>query len=153
MRRFRCRITGIIVALTSALGAACSPHAAAPPPLRPPAAATSFQSEDLKVGSGPAITAGREAVVHYTGWLYEASAPDHKGREFDSSRRSGQPFRFALGGGQVITGWDRGVAGMKVGGTRRLIIPPELGYGDAGADDVIPPGATLVFDVELIGIQ
>ncbi|HLW25034.1 MAG TPA: FKBP-type peptidyl-prolyl cis-trans isomerase [Steroidobacteraceae bacterium] len=153
MRRFRCRITGILVALASAWGAACSPHAAAPPPLSPPAAATSFQSEDLKVGSGPAITAGREAVVQYTGWLYEASAADHKGREFDSSRRTGQPFRFALGAGQVIKGWDRGVAGMQVGGTRRLIIPPELGYGDAGADDVIPPGATLVFDVELIGIQ
>lgn len=125
-------------------------------PSTPPAAApaaSSFESEDLKLGSGEAIAPGREALVQYTGWLYEASAADHKGREFDSSRTSGQPFRFALGAGQVIKGWDRGVAGMKVGGMRRLIIPPELAYGDQGAGGVIPPGATLLFEVELVGIE
>ena len=81
------------------------------------------------------------------------AAPDHKGKEFDSSLKSGTPFRFRLGGGQVIKGWDQGVAGMQVGGKRRLVIPADLAYGDSGADDVIPPGATLVFDVDLVGIE
>lgn len=91
--------------------------------------------------------------MHYTGWLYEAGAPEHKGRKFDSSRDHGQPFTFHIGAGEVIPGWDQGVAGMKIGGQRRLVIPPELGYGARGAGGVIPPGATLVFDVELVGIQ
>jgi len=93
------------------------------------------------------------AVVQYTGWLYEVSAPDDKGKQFDSSRTTGQPFRFALGTGQVIKGWDQGVAGMKIGERRRLIIPAELAYGDSGAGGVIPPGATLVFDVDLVAIE
>ena len=108
---------------------------------------------DLKEGSGPAVTAGQAAVVHYTGWLYAAGAPDHMGQKFDSSRDHGQPFTFRIGAGEVIAGWDQGVAGMKVGGQRRLVIPPELGYGARGAGGVIPPGATLLFDVELVGIQ
>ena len=108
---------------------------------------------DLKEGSGPAVAAGQAAVVHYTGWLYAAGAPDHKGQKFDSSRDHGQPFTFRIGAGEVIAGWDQGVAGMKVGGQRRLVIPPELGYGARGAGGVIPPGATLLFDVELVGIQ
>lgn len=145
-------ITGAAV-LAAALGAGCSQHAPTRAAPDTPAATTSFKTEDLKLGSGDVITPGHEAVVQYTGWLYEATSPDHKGREFDSSRRTGQPFRFALGTGQVIKGWDQGVAGMKVGGSRRLIVPPELGYGDSGAGDVIPPGATLVFDVDLVGIE
>jgi len=108
---------------------------------------------DIKTGTGPAIKAGQTAVVHYTGWLYSDSAPQKKGRKFDSSRDRNEPFSFPLGGGQVIQGWDEGVAGMQVGGQRQLVIPPEKGYGSAGAGGVIPPNATLVFDVELLGIQ
>jgi FKBP-type peptidyl-prolyl cis-trans isomerase len=132
---------------------ACS--ASDPPPATDlkETAAVSVAITDLKEGSGPAVAAGQAAVVHYTGWLYEAGAPEHKGRKFDSSRDHGQPFTFHIGAGEVIPGWDQGVAGMKIGGQRRLVIPPELGYGARGAGGVIPPGATLVFDVELVGIQ
>jgi FKBP-type peptidyl-prolyl cis-trans isomerase len=108
---------------------------------------------ELRPGSGAAIAAGQKAVVQYTGWLYESSARDHKGRQFDSSRNSGHPFSFVVGGGEVIKGWDQGVLGMKVGELRRLTIPADLGYGDLGSGDVIPPGATLIFDVELIGME
>jgi FKBP-type peptidyl-prolyl cis-trans isomerase FkpA len=108
---------------------------------------------ELQPGSGDAIAAGKKAVVQYTGWLYETAAPDKKGKEFDSSRNSGHPFSFVVGAGQVIKGWDQGVLGMKVGGRRRLTIPADLAYGDVGAGDVIPPGATLVFDVELVAIE
>jgi len=108
---------------------------------------------DLKPGTGPAIAPGQTAVVHYTGWLYAEEAPDHKGVKFDSSLDRKEPFSFLVGGGQVIQGWDRGVAGMQVGGQRRLIIPAELGYGSRGAGGVIPPNATLVFDVELRAIR
>jgi len=112
-----------------------------------------MQIVELAPGPGAAIAAGQKAVVQYTGWLYETSAPDKKGKEFDSSRNGGQPFRFVVGAGQVIKGWDEGVLGMKVGGRRRLTIPADLAYGDAGAGGVIPPGATLVFDVDLIAIE
>ena len=112
-----------------------------------------LQMLDLEVGQGPAIQPGQTAVVHYTGWLYSHGAPDNKGRKFDSSRDRNSPFRFRVGAGQVIGGWDRGVAGMQVGGQRRLVIPPELGYGERGAGGVIPPGATLVFDIELLAIE
>ena len=91
-------------------------------------------------------------TVHYTGWLFEDGAPDNKGAKFDSSVDRGQPFVFPLGAGHVIKGWDQGFAGMRVGGQRRLVIPPELGYGARGAGGVIPPNATLVFDVELLGV-
>jgi len=104
-----------------------------------------LQYIDLQEGSGPVATSGRNATVHYTGWLTD-------GGKFDSSRDRGQPFTFALGRGQVISGWDEGVAGMKVGGRRKLIIPAELGYGSRGAGS-IPPGATLVFSVELVAIS
>jgi len=108
---------------------------------------------DVVVGEGAEAAAGMNVSVHYTGWLYDAAAPDHKGEKFDSSRDRGMPFDFPLGAGRVIKGWDQGVAGMKVGGQRTLTIPPELGYGSRGAGGVIPPNATLVFDVELLGVR
>jgi FKBP-type peptidyl-prolyl cis-trans isomerase len=112
-----------------------------------------MQTVELKAGTGEAVTAGKIAVVQYTGWLYEASAPDNKGKQFDSSRNQGQPFRFPVGTGQVIKGWDQGVVGMKIGGSRRLIIPADLAYGDGAAGSVIPPGATLVFDIDLVAVE
>ena len=108
---------------------------------------------DIKEGTGALAESGKDVVVHYTGWLFDAAATDNKGKKFDSSRDRGDPFRFSLGAGQVIQGWDKGVAGMKVGGQRTLVIPPELGYGARGAGGVIPPNATLVFDVELLGVE
>ena len=105
---------------------------------------------DTETGSGATAAAGSKVSVHYTGWLYNNGA---KGTKFDSSVDRGQPFQFTLGAHQVIAGWDEGVAGMKVGGKRTLIIPPELGYGARGAGGVIPPNATLMFDVELLGVQ
>jgi FKBP-type peptidyl-prolyl cis-trans isomerase len=92
-------------------------------------------------------------TVHYTGWLYDPKPEDHHGKKFDSSKDHGEPFTFKLGAGQVIKGWDDGVEGMKVGGTRTLIIPPQFGYGARGAGGVIPPNATLVFDVELLDVK
>ena len=114
---------------------------------------TSLQIADGAVGNGAAATAGKSVSVHYTGWLYDPKAADKHGRKFDSSRDHGEPFSFKLGAGQVIRGWDQGVAGMKVGGTRTLVIPSELGYGARGAGGAIPPHATLVFDVELLGVS
>jgi len=106
-----------------------------------------------KVGTGAEAVAGTHVTVHYTGWLFDATAPEQKGAKFDSSRDRGDPFEFPLGAGRVIAGWDQGVAGMKVGGSRTLIIPPELGYGARGAGGVIPPNATLVFHVELLAVD
>lgn len=108
---------------------------------------------DHKIGTGDTAVAGKSVTVHYTGWLFDAAAADNKGKKFDSSRDRGEPFVFPLGAGRVIAGWDQGVAGMKVGGQRTLTIPPELGYGARGAGSVIPPNATLVFDVELLGVN
>ena len=105
-----------------------------------------MQIEDIEVGNGAEASAGHSVSVHYTGWLTN-------GTKFDSSLDRGKPFEFALGGGMVIKGWDQGVAGMKVGGKRKLTIPPELGYGANGAGNVIPPNATLVFEVELLGVS
>ncbi len=108
---------------------------------------------DTVVGDGTAAIAGKEVDVHYTGWLFDENAPDNKGQKFDSSLDRGQLFSFPLGAGHVIKGWDEGVAGMKIGGKRTLIIPAEMGYGARGAGGVIPPNATLVFDVELHGVN
>ena len=108
---------------------------------------------DQVVGSGKTAEAGTPVTVHYTGWLYDASKPGGKGDKFDSSVDSGKPFVFPLGGGRVIKGWDQGVAGMKVKGKRTLIIPPQFGYGERGAGGVIPPNATLIFDVELLDVN
>ena len=112
--------------------------------------ASGLQIDDRVTGSGDSARAGQTVTVHYTGWLHDAAAPEGRGRKFDSSKDRGEPFEFALGAGQVIRGWDEGVQGMQVGGTRVLTIPPELGYGARGAGGVIPPNATLVFEVELL---
>ena len=109
-----------------------------------------LQRIDMMVGEGATAAAGDEVSVHYTGWLYDENAPRKRGAKFDSSRDRGQPFVFKLGTGRVIRGWDEGVAGMRVGGTRELHIPAFLGYGAEGAGRVIPPGASLVFEVELL---
>ena len=114
---------------------------------------TQLIKTDVKLGTGDLATPGKNVTVQYTGWLYDAAAPDHRGKKFDSSRDRNEPFEFSLGAGQVIMGWDQGVAGMQVGGERTLIIPPNLGYGSRGAGGVIPPNATLVFDVELLGVH
>ena len=108
-----------------------------------------LQYEDSAVGAGAQAQAGARVSVHYTGWLYNDGV---KGTKFDSSKDRGDPFGFGLGAGQVIKGWDEGVQGMKVGGTRVLVIPPQLGYGARGAGGVIPPNATLMFEVELLGV-
>lgn len=107
---------------------------------------------DVVVGEGDEAKAGMTVEVHYTGWLYDESVPDNKGSQFDSSRNR-MTFDFPLGAGRVIKGWDQGVEGMRVGGQRTLVIPPELGYGARGAGGVIPPNAALIFDVELLGVR
>jgi FKBP-type peptidyl-prolyl cis-trans isomerase FkpA len=112
-----------------------------------------LQKNDVKAGTGAEAQAGKTVVVHYTGWLYDPAAPGQKGAKFDSSRDRQSPFSFPLGAGKVIRGWDEGVVGMKVGGQRILIIPSEMAYGSRGAGGVIPPDATLIFDVELIEVK
>ena len=109
-----------------------------------------LQYEDTKPGTGASPEKGQTCVMHYTGWLWVNGA---KGQKFDSSLDRGRPFEFPLGMGRVIKGWDEGVATMKVGGKRTLLIPPELGYGSRGAGGVIPPNATLIFEVELLGVK
>ena len=108
-----------------------------------------LEMKDTTVGSGAEAKAGQNVTVHYTGWLSEAGK---RGKKFDSSKDRGDPFVFPLGAGHVIQGWDQGVQGMKVGGTRELTIPPEMGYGSRGAGGVIPPNATLIFEVELLKV-
>ncbi len=136
----------------------------APPARQTPAATTgepaeAFQIEPgltaqvLQEGSGETAEAGQTAVVHYTGWLYDPEAPGDRGSKFDSSLDRGEPFRFPLGAGRVIAGWDRGVAAMQTGEVRELTIAPELAYGERGAGGAIPPGATLVFEVELLDLE
>jgi FKBP-type peptidyl-prolyl cis-trans isomerase FkpA len=107
---------------------------------------TELKIEDTKVGTGKVAESGKTVSVHYSGYLTD-------GKKFDSSLDRGQPFKFTLGGGQVIKGWDQGIVGMKVGGKRKLTIPPSMGYGERGAGGVIPPNATLIFDVELLDVQ
>ena len=148
MIKIRTACAAVALALPLAL-------AAEPPAL---AAATSqviempdgLKYSDDKVGDGAAAAFGAKVTVHYTGWLDNDGA---KGKKFDSSRDRGEPFTFTLGAQEVIPGWDEGVAGMKVGGRRTLVIPPDLGYGARGAGGVIPPNATLIFDVELLQVQ
>ena len=114
---------------------------------------TDLVKKDTVVGEGREAEPGINITVHYTGWLYDANKPDGKGTKFDSSVDRHEPFVFFLGAGQVIQGWDQGFEGMKVGGKRTLIIPPHMGYGAYGAGGVIPPNATLIFDVELLAIK
>ena len=114
---------------------------------------TELVKKDTVVGEGREAETGFNVTVHYTGWLYDENAEDKKGEKFDSSVDRGDPFKFDLGAGQVIQGWDQGFAGMKIGGKRTLIIPPEMGYGARGAGGVIPPNATLLFDVELLDVK
>ena len=134
------------VAVVVAVPRAASAQAAG----KPVTTASGLEIIDTKVGTGASPKPGQTCVMHYTGWLYQDG---QKGQKFDSSVDRGKPFEFPIGQGRVIKGWDEGVATMKVGGKRTLIIPPELGYGARGAGGVIPPNATLMFDVELLGVK
>jgi FKBP-type peptidyl-prolyl cis-trans isomerase FkpA len=136
----------LTLVLVLALTAACGSKYSSPSPVGVP-----FSQTDLVVGTGADAVNGRNLTVNYTGWLYDASRPEQKGTQFDTSVGK-TPFKFVLGTGGVILGWDRGVPGMKVGGRRRLVIPPELGYGAAGSGP-IPGNATLVFEIELLAVQ
>ncbi len=137
----------LLIPLLLSLLAACTPPG--PPP---GGTIAEFQKLDTEVGSGAEAVPGTNVTVHYTGWLYDENAADRHGQKFDSSLDRGEPLTFPLGAGRVIRGWDEGVAGMKVGGKRTLMIPAEYGYGARGAGGVIPPNASLVFDVELLGV-
>jgi len=137
------RILPWITLLAVCLG--CGSDSTSPTPTT---SSAPYSQTDLLVGTGAQVNAGNRAVVSYSGWLYDSSKTDGKGTLFDS----GSGFTFVVGAGQVIAGWDRGVPGMRVGGQRRLIIPPELGYGKRGAGNVIPPNAELTFEVELLKI-
>lgn len=136
-------------------------HALAEQPTNAPAPATApavpeavVLVTDLVAGIGDEALPGMIVIVHYTGWLHDPAAKDQHGRKFDSSRDRGQPFSFPLGSARVIRGWEQGIPGMKIGGTRRLVIPPELAYGPRGAGNgVIPPNATLIFEVELLAVE
>jgi len=147
------------VAAIAALAAGCAGNetkmAAAPAPAKPACepAPTTLVKKDLKVGEGRTAVPLATAMVFYTGWVYDPCAPEHKGVQFDSNASKPVPFGLRIGAGRVIKGWDDGVAGMKVGGKRTLVIPPAMGYGDRGAGGVIPPNATLVFDVELLEVK
>src|SRR3569832_2913114 len=141
----------LIVAAALLIAAGSLPSIAARKPNNPPQknkvtepVPTELVITDVKKGTGPAITAGQTAVVHYTGWLYSPDAKDHKGKKFDSSRDRNDPFSFNVGGGEVIGGWDQGVVGMQVGGHRTLVITPSLGFGARVAGGVIPGNATLL---------
>lgn len=134
------------IALAAALAGLIAPAYAQEPVVKP----SGLTIVDTKVGTGATVKLGQTCVMHYTGWLYQNGA---RGTKFDSSRDHGQPFEFQLGAHMVIAGWDEGIKGMKVGGQRTLIIPANLGYGSRGAGPDIPPNATLIFEVELIGVK
>ena len=153
MRAFpRARLTAILAALvlTAMVSMVSDNSASAQSAAKPVTTASGLQMIDTKVGTGASPRANQTAVVHYTGWLYTNGA---KGQKFDSSVDRGEPFEFPVGQGRVIKGWDEGVATMKIGGKRTLIVPPQLGYGARGAGGAIPPNATLMFDVELLGVK
>ena len=142
-------VAGILTSLAPE-PASAQPATTAPGAAKTITTASGLKIIDTNVGTGAAPKAGQTCVMHYTGWLYQGGA---KGAKFDSSVDRGQPFQFILGARQVIAGWDEGVASMRVGGKRTLIIPPELGYGARGIGNTIPPNATLIFDVELLGVK
>lgn len=142
--------------LVPALALALAAFAQEPAPPAAPAAADpeTLLVTDLVPGIGDDALPGVVVIVHYTGWLYDPAAPDGRGKQFDSSRERGQPFSFPLGAGRVIRGWDQGVAGMRVGGLRRLVIPPELAYGARNiGKGLIPPNSTLLFEIELLAVE
>jgi len=145
----RKRVEAIRARLSAALAHGSTSREKESPEMNQQTHASGLRIEDVVTGSGDEARPGMHVRVHYTGWLWENEAA---GRKFDSSKDRGEPFSFPLGAGHVIQGWDQGVAGMRVGGTRRLIIPPQLGYGTRGAGGVIPPNATLLFEVELLGV-
>ena len=138
------------LALIAALGASIATPATAQTSVKKMTTASGLQIADTVVGTGATPKPGQTCVMHYTGWLYVNGV---KGKKFDSSVDRNEPFEFPIGRGRVIKGWDEGVATMKVGGKRTLIIPPALGYGERGAGGVIPPNAVLMFDVELLGVK
>ena len=150
MRLFRTLITAATLAALGVTLASPSTRALAQTQKKTMTTSSGLQITDTVVGTGASPQRGQTAIVHYTGWLYVNGA---KGQKFDSSVDRNQPFEFPVGMGRVIKGWDEGVASMKVGGKRTLIIPPALGYGERGAGGVIPPNATLMFDVELLGVK
>ena len=145
------RALAVLIAAGVLTTSACSGDTETSPTILPGAP---FSTTDIRVGTGAEATAGRRATVNYTGWLYDPVLPENKGRQFDSSVAPGrQPFALTVGAGGVIRGFDRGVTGMRVGGQRRVVIPPDLGYSSSGSPDgVIPPNATLVFDIELLDV-
>jgi FKBP-type peptidyl-prolyl cis-trans isomerase FkpA len=155
MKRASLLFSALLLALVTAGCNAADPqsHPKEKTTMAMPKTVTDLMIIDLKTGGGADALPPDNVSVHYTGWLYDPNQPDGHGKKFDSSLDRGEPFTFLLGGGQVIRGWDQGVAGLKVGGKRTLIIPSHLGYGARGAGGVIPPYATLVFDVELLGIR
>ena len=141
-----------IILMLSATTIACGGGGSTPTSSTPPSLGIPFSTTDLRVGTGLEALNGRRITVNYTGWLYSTTDADNKGTQFDTSAGRG-PFAFLLGAGQVIAGWERGVSGMRVGGQRRLVIPPELGYGTAGSGATIPGNATLLFEVEVLAVQ
>jgi FKBP-type peptidyl-prolyl cis-trans isomerase len=144
----------LLFAAASAQTPSTPETAPATTPAAPPAPDPTLLVTDLVKGVGDEALPGMVVIVHYTGWLYDPVAKDHHGRKFDSSRDRRQPFSFPLGSAHVIRGWEQGIPGMKVGGTRRLVIPPALAYGEKGAGNgVIPPNATLLFEVELLAVE
>jgi peptidylprolyl isomerase len=147
MTRHWILVVAVLALIAAAVGVWAQANTAAPTKVTGNGTTTrsGLQYWDIKAGTGDAAVAGKPVRVHYTGWLTD-------GKKFDSSVDRGQPFTFKLGAGEVIPGWDEGVSGMKVGGKRQLKIPAKLGYGDRGAGGVIPPNATLIFDVELLGV-
>jgi FKBP-type peptidyl-prolyl cis-trans isomerase FkpA len=142
--------TLILSAAVAGCGSASEDNAMA---AMPDSGITALQKNDVVQGNGAEAKTGATVAVHYTGWLYDQAAADHRGRKFDSSKDGNVPFEFRLGAGEVIQGWDEGVAGMKVGGRRVVTIPPALGYGARGASGVIPPNATMVFELELLDVK
>lgn len=149
MRHIRSRAWLVCASSLLLVAAACGGGGDAP---AAPTVNVPYSQTDLTVGTGAEAVSGRTVSVNYTGWLYDPNAPDNKGTQFDSSIGRG-PFSFTIGSGSVIRGWDQGVPGMRVGGRRRLVIPPALGYGSQGFPPVIPPNATLIFDIELLGVN
>jgi FKBP-type peptidyl-prolyl cis-trans isomerase len=145
--RFSC---GFLLACFAVCAAGCGGSDATSP--SPSTGSAPYSQTDITVGTGAVATLGRPTTVDYTGWLYDSTRPDNKGTQFDTSSGRG-PYTFVLGTGSVIAGWDRGVANMRVGGERLLVIPPELAYGAQGNPPAIPPNATLVFDVKLLAVQ